>query len=45
MLSHGAVIAREYRLPAVVNVAGATERLRDGQTVTLDGGRGIVWLR
>jgi pyruvate,water dikinase len=45
MLSHGAVVAREYRLPAVVNVAEATARLRDGQTVTLDGGRGMVWLR
>ncbi|MCK6505861.1 hypothetical protein L6R53_21150, partial [Myxococcota bacterium] len=45
MLSHGAVLAREYRLPAVVNVAGATSVLQDGQTVTVDGGRGRVWLR
>jgi len=44
MLSHGAVIAREYRLPAVVNVAGATTLLQDGQRVTVDGGRGVVWI-
>ncbi len=45
MLSHGAVVAREYGLPAVVNVGDATRRLHDGQTVTLDGRRGIVWIR
>jgi len=43
-LSHGAVIAREYQLPAVVNVRGATEVLKNGQEVTLDGRRGIVWV-
>ncbi len=43
MLSHGAVVAREYRLPAVANVPGATARLRDGQVVTVDGSRGVVW--
>lgn len=45
LLSHGAVVAREYGLPAVVNVAGATVRLCDGQTVTVDGSRGVVWVR
>ncbi|NOY27226.1 MAG: hypothetical protein GXP62_15260, partial [Oligoflexia bacterium] len=45
MLSHGAVVAREYRLPAVVNVVDATRRLHDGQTITLDGTRGRVWIR
>ncbi len=45
MLSHGAVVAREYGLPAVVNVVGATQRLVDGQEVTLDGVRGMVWVR
>lgn len=44
MLSHGAVVAREYRLPAVVNVPDATRVLRDGQRVTVDGGRGRVWI-
>jgi len=44
MLSHGAVVAREYRLPAVVNVEGATQRLQDGMRITVDGGRGRVWI-
>jgi rifampicin phosphotransferase len=43
MLSHGAVVAREYRLPAVVNVPGATEVLRDGQQVTIDGTTGRIY--
>ena len=45
MLSHGAVVAREYGLPAVVNVVDACARLEDGQTVTVDGHRGVVWSR
>lgn len=44
VLSHGAVVAREYGLPAVVNLEGVTRRLRDGDEVTVDGSRGIVWL-
>jgi pyruvate,water dikinase len=44
LLSHGAVVAREYRLPAVANVRGATQLLRDGQVVTLDGRSGRVWV-
>jgi pyruvate,water dikinase len=43
-LSHGAVVAREYRVPAVVNIDGVTRRLVDGQEVTVDGTRGIVWI-
>jgi phosphohistidine swiveling domain-containing protein len=43
-LSHGAVVAREYGLPAVVNIDGVTRRLVDGQEVTVDGTRGIVWV-
>ncbi|MEQ1569832.1 MAG: PEP-utilizing enzyme, partial [Myxococcota bacterium] len=42
LLSHGAVVAREYGLPAVVNVD--TSRLHDGQDVTVDGSRGLVWI-
>lgn len=45
MLSHGAVVAREYGLPAVVNIEGATRRLEDGQLVTIDGQHGVVWLK
>lgn len=43
-LSHGAVVAREYGVPAVVNLDGIVHRLRDGQRVTVDGTRGAVWL-
>lgn len=43
-LSHGAVVAREYRLPAVANVLGATRHLPDGTEVTLDGEAGVVWV-
>lgn len=41
-LSHGAIIAREYEIPAVMNIANATKILRDGQRVRVDGYRGIV---
>lgn len=41
-LSHGAIIAREYGLPAVLNVADATRRIRNGQMLQVDGGRGLV---
>jgi phosphoenolpyruvate synthase/pyruvate phosphate dikinase len=43
-LSHGAIVAREYGLPAVVNVPGATRRIGDGQFVIVDGGSGEVKL-
>lgn len=38
IFSHSAIIAREYRIPAVVATGNATELLLDGQTVTVDGG-------
>jgi pyruvate,water dikinase len=41
-LSHAALVAREYGVPAVVNVAGATVALRTGDRVRIDGDRGIV---
>jgi rifampicin phosphotransferase len=44
MMSHGAVVAREYGIPAVVGVAGATEQIRTGQRVTVDGSAGTVVL-
>jgi pyruvate,water dikinase len=43
-LSHGAIVAREYGLPAVVNVAEATSRIRDGLVVVVDGTEGVVRL-
>jgi len=41
-LSHGAIVAREYGLPAVVNVPGATQRIADGQQIRVDGTGGRV---
>lgn len=41
-LSHGAIIAREYGIPAVMDVRNATWILQDGQRVRIDGSRGIV---
>ncbi len=41
-MSHGAVVAREYGIPAVVGVAAATERIADGETITVDGSSGTV---
>jgi pyruvate,water dikinase len=43
-LSHGAIIAREYGLPTVANVAGAMSRLREGQLVKVDAGAGTICL-
>ena len=42
MLSHGAIVAREYGIPAVVNVPAATQRIQSGQRLSVDGSRGIV---
>jgi rifampicin phosphotransferase len=44
MMSHGAVVAREYGIPAVVGVAGATEQIATGQQLTVDGSAGLVAL-
>jgi pyruvate,water dikinase len=43
-MSHGAVVAREYGIPAVVGVRGATERIQTGQQITVDGTSGLVHL-
>ncbi|MFR9751484.1 aminotransferase class III-fold pyridoxal phosphate-dependent enzyme [Nocardia sp. 004] len=42
MLSHAAVIGREYGIPAVLNVAGATDAVRSGQRIRVDGSSGLV---
>ena len=42
ILSHGSIIAREYGLPAVTNVASATRAIRTGDLVQVDGTRGSV---
>ncbi|MQA83800.1 MAG: phosphoenolpyruvate synthase [Streptosporangiales bacterium] len=41
-MSHGAVVAREYGIPAVVGVRHATERIETGGLVTVDGSAGTV---
>jgi len=42
LMTHGAVIAREYGLPAVVGVEQATQRIRDGQRIRVNGTDGYV---
>ncbi len=42
IMTHGSVVAREYGIPAVVGVRGATERLQTGQRVRIDGNRGVI---
>ncbi|HEX6345017.1 rifamycin-inactivating phosphotransferase [Umezawaea sp.] len=42
LMTHGAVIAREYGLPAVVGVEGATRLIRDGQRIRVNGADGYV---
>lgn len=44
-LSHGVIIAREYGIPAVVGVKNATKIIKTGQTVTVDGNNGVVYIR
>jgi pyruvate,water dikinase len=41
-LSHAAIVAREFGIPAVVGCGNATMRLRTGDRVLVDGGRGVV---
>lgn len=40
--SHGAVVAREYGIPAVVGVGEATTRITTGQIITVDGTSGTI---
>lgn len=42
MLSHGAIIARELGIPAVVGVRDATRRITSGNRLSIDGDRGVV---
>jgi pyruvate,water dikinase len=42
MMTHGAVVAREYGLPAVVGVDRVTQRLQTGQRVRMDGSKGQI---
>jgi pyruvate,water dikinase len=42
ILSHAAVVARDYRIPAVLGAEGATVLIRDGALIEVDGDRGLV---
>ena len=44
ILSHGAVVSREFGIPAVTNVRNACKIFKTGQKVTLNGNDGIVVL-
>ncbi len=44
VLSHGAIIAREYGIPAVANIPGATKIITDGQQIKVDGNKGKVFI-
>ena len=41
-MAHGAIVAREYGIPAIVGVTGATRLLANGCRITLDGTEGLV---
>jgi phosphohistidine swiveling domain-containing protein len=44
ILAHGSIVAREYGIPAVMGVNGATRLIEDGQLITVDGNAGTVTL-
>ncbi len=43
-ISHGAIVAREYGIPAVVNIPGVLKMIKDSQRITVDGDEGKVYL-
>lgn len=43
--SHGAIVAREYGIPAVLNIPGVIHLIKDGQSVVVDGDQGKVFLQ
>ncbi|HAL62561.1 MAG TPA: hypothetical protein DCP08_09175, partial [Chloroflexi bacterium] len=44
LISHGAIVAREYGIPTVLQIREATKIFQDGQTLCVDGDRGVVEL-
>jgi phosphoenolpyruvate synthase/pyruvate phosphate dikinase len=42
VISHGSIVAREYGIPAVVNVGNATKIIKTGQKIQVDGNQGVV---
>ncbi len=44
ILSHGAVVSREYGIPAVTAISNATKIFKNGQKVKIDGNEGVIYL-
>jgi rifampicin phosphotransferase len=44
VLAHGSIVAREFGIPAVLGTGNASQRIRHGQRITVDGDRGVVVL-
>ena len=44
IFQHAALVAREYKIPAVIMAKDATKEIRDGQTIAVDGDQGIIEL-
>jgi rifampicin phosphotransferase len=44
VMSHCAIVAREFNIPAVVGAVDGTTRITSGQTITVDGFKGVVYL-
>ena len=42
ILAHGSIVAREYGIPAVMGLGNATQKITDGQVITVDGDTGVV---
>ncbi len=45
ILAHGSIVAREYGIPAVLGIGDATQRIKNGQTINIDGNKGVVTLQ
>lgn len=44
IISHGAIVAREYGIPAITNIPGLMKIMKDNQSITVDGDEGKVYL-
>ena len=42
ILCHAAIVSREYGIPAIVNCHDVMSKIKDGQTITIDGSTGVV---
>jgi pyruvate,water dikinase len=42
-LSHGSIVAREFGVPAVVNIPGVMSVIKEGQKVVVDGDEGVYF--